>query len=153
MQSVNHILFHGLKRVWPCTGLSVSFLCVWILVSELQCFQHLTTPGTLLSCFETHLKKNKKTKKTTPTKYERLISAALLAISSRSVCRFARHLLIPPTSIEKINAIHYHYRQEEIQGQREWNASHRFFWHIHHICDERDMKASAPHFSGWNKTG
>ena len=27
--------------------------------------------------------------------------------------------LDPPTSIEKINAIHYHYRQEEIQGQRE----------------------------------
>lgn len=45
----------------------------------------------------------------------------------------------PPTSIEKINAIHYHYRQEEIQGQREWNASRRFFWHIHHICDERGI--------------
>lgn len=27
--------------------------------------------------------------------------------------------LDPPTSIRKIHAIHYHYRQEEIQGRRE----------------------------------
>lgn len=108
-----------------------------ILVSELQCFYRLE------ACCLAALRSIKiKQKQNTANKIRRLISAALLVISS--LCLSCRPLPLDPlTSIEKINAIHYHYRQEEIQGQREWNASHRFFWHIHHICDEQCRRERA----------
>lgn len=108
----------------------------YFLVSELQCFQCLE------ACCLAALRSIKIKQKQNNANKMRLISAALLAISSLCLSRRPPPL-DPLTSIEKINAIHYHYRQEEIQGQREWNASHRFFWHIHHICDEQGRRERA----------
>lgn len=96
-------------------------------------------------------KTNKKTPETT-NKIKKLINA-VLSISSLvpSLCQPPYDL---PSSLVKINGIHYHYRQEEIQGQREWSALHRFFWHIHHVCDEqyRHRLTSAAEVGPWINT-
>ncbi len=147
-------LFHGHKRVWLCMGARVFVLCVGIPWSELQWFQCLTHSDTLLSCFETHYKENNSQKNQNHQQQNiksHLCSPPCNLLSPR--LRLCPTPLDPPTSIEKIKAIHYHYRQEEIQGQREWNASHRFFWHIHHICDEQDRQAVCLTSAAQTRTG
>ena len=99
----------------------------------------------LCSAALTLIQKKKKPKKKNTSIIWRLVSVVLALHPSLRPSPFD-----PPTSIEEINAIHYHHRQDETQGHREWTASHRFFWHIHHSCDEHDRQA---HFSGWNKAG